>query len=255
VSDRDRSWSLEVINGFEVARCAALDSSGLFRHRFSTRVGGGSCGAGDHLEGVAPLDDVVAYRAGVVQAAGLNGLPVLLQQVHGNRLVTLHDANRYEQADGLLLTAHDVGQVAGIRTADCFPVLMVDPAAGLGAALHAGWRGAAAGIVTKAVRAMEDRGGDVSRMVAAAGPGIGSCCFKVGPEVVEALPGAKTTIGTEGCYLDLASGILNELIGAGMQADNIHLSPWCTFCENDRFYSFRRDGKSAGRMLTVLGVA
>ncbi len=255
MNTRDRFWSLEVINGVEVARCTALDSSGRFLHAFSTCGGGGAAGAGDHLAGTVPTADVVDFRRRVVQAAGLEGLPVLLEQVHGDRLVVMSATNRHEQGDGFLLTSDDGGRVAGIRTADCFPVLLVDAGAGLGAAVHAGWRGTAAGILKKTVGAMSGRGGDVGRMVAAVGPGIGSCCFQVGSEVAEALPDAKATFGADGCFLDLASGIEGDLIGAGIQPRNIHRSPGCTCCENDRFYSYRRDGKSAGRMLAVLGVA
>jgi len=255
VNRRDRAWSLETVHGVEVVRCPALDPSGRFGHAFSTRVGGGVCGAGSDPLGGGPESFERRFRERVMEAAGLGRRPpILLEQVHGAQVATGLGMAGRPRADGFLVSSFRPDRIAGIRTADCFPVLVVDPEAGIGTALHAGWRGAAAGILSNGVKAMVDRGADPGTMTAAIGPGIGSCCFLVGPEVAEALPNAEVSKTDSGLFLDLASGIRAELAGLGLSPGRIHTAPWCTCCEPEKFFSYRRDGDPTGRMLTVLGV-
>jgi copper oxidase (laccase) domain-containing protein len=119
-----------------------------------------------------------------------------------------------------------------VGTADCVPVVLEGPGA-VGLA-HAGWRGAAAGVVPALRRAMESAG--VGPVRAAVGPGIGPCCYEVGPEVLARLEAfaARTRRGTDGVDLPAAAA-------AGLQGLEVWQAGACTSCD-PRFHSYRRDG-------------
>jgi hypothetical protein len=116
------------------------------------------------------------------------------------------------------------------------------------AAIHAGWRGSAAGIAAVAVRTVSERWNVQPRdLRAAIGPSIGVCCYEVGPEVA-----SKFEIGvSKSVHLDLPAVNEKQLRDAGVA--DIWVSGECTFCANDRFYSFRREREQAGRMTSFIG--
>src|SRR5262245_63410989 len=107
----------------------------------------------------------------------------LLKQVHGVRVVAA-PFEGHPEADAAIAAAP--GVLLGIETADCLPVLLVDPERRVVAAAHAGWRGTAGGIVPAAVRALQEMGSRPQSLVAGLGPGIGPCCYEVGDELREA---------------------------------------------------------------------
>jgi len=169
------------------------------------------------------------------------------------------------------------GAVVAVKTADCIPILLVDERRRAVAAVHAGWRGTAAGITGRAVEAMRARfGTDPADLHAAIGPGIGKCCFEVGPEVAaqfghggadlpvclavrDAVP-AETKAGREArptdgrTHIDLAAANRDRLLGAGVTAERIYASNLCTMCGPADFHSFRRDKEAAGRMYSFAGI-
>src|SRR5213075_2214322 len=126
---------------------------------------------------------------------------------------------------------------------------IADRNGGAMAAVHAGWRGTAAGIATAAVRGFEHAGIPPERLVAAIGPAIGPCCYEVGAEVARAL-------GTSAARtVDLPALNRAQLAGAGIAEAAVHTAPWCTRCRSDLFFSARGEGSSTGRMLSVVGPA
>lgn len=141
------------------------------------------------------------------------------------------------------------GSVVAVKTADCIPVLLVDPVHRAVAAVHAGWRGTAAGIVERAVGEMSDRfhtsAGDLH---AAIGPGIGACCYEVGPEVREQFGGQGRG------PLDLTAENQRQLEEMGVTRAHIYASNLCTMCRIEDFHSFRRDKEAAGRMYSFAGI-
>jgi polyphenol oxidase len=151
------------------------------------------------------------------------------------------------QGDALL--ENTPGAVVAVKTADCVPLLLVDPANRAVAAVHAGWRGTAAGIARRAVEAMRGRfGTEPADLHAALGPGIGVCCFEVGAEVAE-------RFGRTGrVHLDLEAENRAQLLESGVTAERIYASKICTVCEAGEFHSFRRDRERAGRMYSFLGL-
>lgn len=141
-------------------------------------------------------------------------------------------------------------------SADCVPVLLYDPVARAIAAIHAGWRGTAAKIVEETVRMMQEKFGcKPGHILAGIGPSIGPCCFEVGQEVADVfrdlLPGVTdlvhSAVTANKCRVDLWEANRQELLAAGLKADNIEIAGLCSVCHSDRFFSYRRDGKEAGR--------
>jgi YfiH family protein len=180
------------------------------------------------------------------------------RQVHGTRVVTVEaDAERPE-ADGLVSASHATR--VGIVTADCAPVLLLATRRRVVAAVHAGWRGAAAGIVDEALahlrRAFDVEPGEVE---AALGPAIGACCYEVGPEVRAAFmerSGDTTTsawrpVGDR-WMLDLRDAVDSLLRRAGVR-EIATIGP-CTRCSSD-YCSYRRDGAGCGRQVSFIGWA
>jgi YfiH family protein len=244
------SWSLVRRAGQPLAVSGLLESVRGVVHLFSTRAA-----AGD--------PDTLATAVGLDPA----GLP-RLRQVHGNRVVWLEDdrsalgAPEIEEADGAAaLAASGARSVPAIRTADCVPVLLAAADGGAIAAVHAGWRGIAAGIVGKAVEQLQRSGVDAGRLVAAIGPAIGACCYEVSPEVVTRVcagSGAdadRITRQTPGARprLDLREAVRLQLAGAGLDSAAVSVAPWCTSCDEELFFSYRRDGEGAGRMTAMIG--
>jgi YfiH family protein len=151
------------------------------------------------------------------------------------------------QADAII--ENTPGNAIAVKTADCIPVLLADERLRAVAAVHAGWRGTAAHIVQGAIDAMKQRyGTDPADLHAAIGPGIGACCYEVGPEVM-------AQFGAEGRgHLDLEAENRRQLEGAGVPPDRIYAAHLCTMCRSDEFHSFRRDREAAGRMYSFVGV-
>ena len=151
------------------------------------------------------------------------------------------------QADALV--ENTPGTAIAVKTADCIPILLVDPKLRVVAAVHAGWRGTAARIAENALATMRGRfGTDPAGVEAAIGPGIGECCYEVGPEVAE-------QFGRTGrVRLDLASISRTQLEAAGLDPGRIYVSGLCTMCNADEFHSFRRDREEAGRMYSFIGL-
>ncbi len=185
-----------------------------------------------------------------------------LRQIHGDEIVIINRStpltDERPAADGLI--SFDGGVLLGIATADCVPILMVDPQKEIVAALHAGWRGTLKGIVRRALELLIAYWDvDLQTLQVALGPSIGSCCYEVGPEVGEAIierwriqnPAAWRPVGGKG-FLDLREVNLTQLTEAGVCQSHVAFVGPCTFCDPS-FASYRRDGAGAGRQLSVIG--
>lgn len=145
-----------------------------------------------------------------------------------------------------------------IYAADCAPILIWDPASPAVAAVHAGWRGTAAGIVSRTLRRMAEAfGTEPERCRAALGPAIGGCCYEVGPPVAEVMggapwwPEAARATGPGRWHLDLRAAIRHQLVSAGVGETQVETVPGCTKCRSDLFFSYRRDG-ATGRMAACI---
>jgi YfiH family protein len=171
-----------------------------------------------------------------------------VKQVHSATCVAA-EGRRGVLAEGDALLENQPGSVVAVKTADCVPILLADERNRAVAAVHAGWRGTAAGIAMRAVESMGERFGTrPSDLHAAIGPAIGACCYEVGPEVAG-------QFGIEGrTNLDLPETNSARLVEIGIPAERIYVSPLCTMCRAEEFHSFRRDKEDAGRMFSFVGV-
>jgi len=170
-----------------------------------------------------------------------------VKQIHSSAV--LDAAEFAEEGDALISDL--AGVSVGVRTADCVPILLVDPSIPAVAAIHAGWRGSAENIAAAAVRQMAARWKTrPENLRAAIGPSIGVCCYEVGAEVANRferwIPLSKNR------HLDLPAVNERQLRDAGVA--DIWKSGECTFCATDRFFSFRREREKAGRMLSFIGL-
>jgi YfiH family protein len=171
--------------------------------------------------------------------------------------VTVDGPGRAGEADGVVTSAP--GVLVGVVTADCVPVLLRAPETSVVAAVHAGWRGAAAGVVEAGVEELCGVAGAATRTIEAAiGPAIGPCCYQVGPDVRAAferrLGNAAGSVFTpdagDRLRLDLRQAVRRLLEHAGVPAPAV-VGP-CTCC-TPALHSYRRDGARAGRQLSFIG--
>jgi polyphenol oxidase len=131
-----------------------------------------------------------------------------------------------------------------VKTADCLPILLVDERRRAVGAVHAGWRGTVSRVAISTLRAMSTWWGTRPEdLHAAIGPGIGKCCFEVGPEVA-----VQFGEPADRAHIDLEAANCRQLVEAGLAPERIYSSGLCTFCSHELFHSFRRDREQAGRM-------
>jgi YfiH family protein len=171
-----------------------------------------------------------------------------LKQIHSATCVLAGGrSGNLGQGDALL--ENTAGAVVAVKTADCIPILLVDDEHRAVAAVHAGWRGTVAQIARHAVDAMRKRfGSSPATLQAAIGPGIGKCCYEVGPEV------AQHFGATGKAHVDLAAANRQQLLEAGLASGRIYAADLCTMCRPDEFHSYRRDKDAAGRMYSFAGI-
>jgi YfiH family protein len=182
-----------------------------------------------------------------------------LRQVHGTVVRVVDESgDGAEPGDGLATDRR--GLRVGVWTADCVPVHLVAPGAGVVAAVHCGWRGSAAGILREAFERLVKRWGVRAGSVEAAlGPAIGGCCYEVGEEVRAAfVDRAGAELGSVGfesrggsLFLDLRTFLEEELRRIGV-VDVARVGP-CTACRADLLHSYRRRHGEAGRQLSWIG--
>ena len=233
-------------------------------HAFTTRQGGASTGPFASLNlGRGVPDDPAAVRANrqaVLQALALDPhRHVEADQVHGAAVAVVGagDAGTsIPDVDGL--AAIEPGTVLAVHAADCATMLLADPRTGAVAAVHAGWRGTAAGIAMEAVRSLTDRFGSRAHdLLVAVGPSIGPCHYEVDEPVRERLGrwgwwDAVATPNPRGRWqLDLREANRRQLVDVGVRPEHVEILDLCTYHHPDLFYSHRRD-RITGRMAAVI---
>lgn len=246
----------------------ALRKAG-FAHGFSTRAGGVSEPPYDSLD-FATLRDPTALRENQRRLAAAVGFDpsrlYQVHQVHGPELLVAEGdpASLLRQEADALVAEPGSGHAVAVRVADCVPVLLADPRTGRVAAAHAGWRGVVADVLGVAVRHLVQRGADAGELLAALGPCIGPCCFEVGADVGESLARATSSSAIARrdeargkVFVDLRAAVRAQLRELGLRDEAIddvpdRTSAGCTRCDAQRFYSYRRDGDSSGRLIAVI---
>ncbi|MBI4130127.1 peptidoglycan editing factor PgeF [Candidatus Roizmanbacteria bacterium] len=178
----------------------------------------------------------------------LVGTIIFPHQVHGNTVqaITSQSLVNYSQAADALVT-NKINIAIGVKTADCVPILLYEPVSRIIAAVHAGWKGTVQRIVEWTIDTMKSLGGQPSNIIVSFGPSIGMCCYNVPNERAEQF---IDEFGTdhqllseiEGkLHLNLAYANYKQLLVAGVSAEHIDYSLVCTSCQNDLFYSYRKE--------------
>ncbi len=199
-------------------------------------------------------------RARFLSAVEMPGWPLLkLKQIHSDAIHDMTDTSAANEAlEGDAALTQLGGAVLGIQTADCVPILIADRRGRAVAAIHAGWRGTASQIAQKSVgRLAASYGIPAHDLIAVIGPHNAVCCYEVGEEVVAAINDPAAVLRKPEWtkpHLNQALANQRQLIAAGIPEDQIVVSNLCTQCRGDLFYSYRREGKRAGRMLSVIGI-
>lgn len=237
---------------------------------FTLRIGGCSqppfeslnfsASQGDALENVQGNYSLLAKRLGI-EAAQI----AACRQIHEDTVEIIETVSPIPpHADAIITTTP--GIYPAIKTADCLPILLLDPVRQIAGAIHAGWRGTVLRISRKVVQMMKSRfGSNPADIVAGLGPAIGPCCYEVDEVVLrpfrQGFPKAEQFIirsesetrPKESLRLDLVGANRFELIQEGVPSTNIHSVGLCTSCHPDLFFSYRRDGVQSGRHIAITG--
>jgi YfiH family protein len=232
---------------------SALATLAGIRHAFFTREGGVSTGIYASLNGGVGSNDqrdaVAENRARMAAALGIPHDRLFTPyQIHSPTVVTIEQPwttpNERPRADAVVTAT--AGLAIGVSTADCGPVLLADPNAGVIAAAHAGWRGALSGVIEATVDAMERLGATRHRIVAALGPMIRQPNYEVGSELVSQFASVdpdnarffSPASRANHAMFDLAGFIRARLTRAGV--GNVDDLLACTYADDTKFFSYRR---------------
>jgi polyphenol oxidase len=282
------AWTERNVRGIRILQVPAFANLPWLVHGFSTKPGGVSNQDGQKVLNLGFTDwdtkeDVLENRRRFQSALGAADLKLIpLKQIHSD-VIRLFDAAPAEICQGDASVTSRPGLLLAVQTADCVPILLVDPKKRAVAAIHAGWRGTLARIVTKAVGQMQMQfKSSPADILAAIGPSIGGCCYEVGTEVATQFlsqfaeapewfdefrtgdepnpiqwlnmmpPGHQPP--PKNVLLDLRKANRAQLLGAGLRAPNIFVSDLCTACRPDLLFSYRKEGPQSGRLMTVIGI-
>jgi YfiH family protein len=281
----------QTASAIAILRAAQLSKIPWLVDGFSTRAGGFSQSYGeDELNLGFTKDDsketVSRNRAAFQRELGVAGWPLItLRQVHSD-IIRVVDSPLESQLGGDGLITKTAGLLLGIQTADCLPIILVNPKRRAVGVFHAGWRGTVQRMVEKGVGEMRRCFGTQARdLKAVIGPGIHGCCYEVGAEVREKFesqfayaaklfrvveesdpvrekyPMLFLTARAPGhselpkkIFLDLVEANRRQLLAAGVPAKSIEASPLCTNCRTDLLFSYRAEKGRTGRMMGVVGI-
>ena len=200
-----------------------------------------------------------------IQGTALSAWTLSVKQVHGTDALVvdraLSSTDRFMGGWDAVVT-NQPGVMVAVRTADCVPILMHDPTHGVVAAIHAGWRGAVGAIVPKTLELLEKRFGSNPHQVRLSiGPSAGVCCYEVDEPVLERLRDGVGSwkqvvqLGRGGkAKLNLKTLIKEQALAYGVSLQAVTIVNLCTICHGDLFFSYRREGKVNGTMISAIGL-
>jgi len=283
-----RPWTLRFSGNLKILELDAFKKLPWLLHGFSTCPGGVSDLDGQKVLNLSFTDwdareNVLENRRKFQTALGAPKFPVIaLKQIHSAVIWPFASAPN-EPCKGDASLTKTPGLLLAVQTADCVPILLVDPKKRAVAAIHAGWRGTLARITEKTVGELHSHfGSNPSDLLAAIGPSIGSCCYEVGAELVTQFASQfadaseffdEPRTGEEpnplqwlnmmppghqpppkNVHLDLPKANRSQLLAAGFSEKNVFSSNLCTACHPDLFFSYRKQGPRSGRLLSAIGI-
>jgi purine-nucleoside/S-methyl-5'-thioadenosine phosphorylase / adenosine deaminase len=264
-------------------------------HGFSTRLGGSSKAYGGHslnlgFTGTDARASVERNRSAFLRELGMPPRKVslvTLRQVHSSVIYHVDKVPEHHLVGDGVIT-NTPGLLLAIQTADCLPVLLIDPVCRAVGAFHAGWRGTLARIVEKGAGEMRRCfGTDARDLHVAIGPGVHNCCYEVGEELQQQFeaqfryaadlfrqlkedqplkekypllfltarpPGHGPREPERRIFFDLVEANRRQLLDLGVRKKNIFASDLCTSCRNDLLFSYRKEKGVTGRLMGVVGI-
>ena len=270
----DAGFYWRELEGVRALVCAPFEADG-FVNGFSTRLGGVSEMPQDALSLAGFNDDaaenILENRRRFLKLFPGDWALAGCWQVHGADVRVVESAQEAKPAENErgdtiycdVIVSNATGVLAGVKTADCVPILIGDPVTGGFAAVHAGWRGTLATAVVAGVnRLVQQYDAKPENLRVAIGASAGPCCYEVGTDVIDAFTnrfsGANlfTTTRPGHAKVDLLKANRDQLESSGVIPERIHIAPICTMCRTDLFFSYRKEkslhGK-VGRLMAVVG--
>lgn len=221
------------------------------------------------FNGYQTRENVEGNRQRLIQSVCKKKIPLVTpRQVHSNIVLAARASLLFETAqEGDSLITNEADLLIAVQTADCLPVLLVDPDKRAVASVHAGWRGILKEIMKETLTLMQRQySTNPPDCVAVIGPSIRQCCYEVGEDVVEAFvrkfDDARdlfpcSSHGFEKAQkrrLDLPEACRHQLLDCGLDAENIFSNAPCTACDTNRLFSHRAESGKTGRMMAVIGI-
>jgi YfiH family protein len=281
-------WTERTSRGTRILQAPALSKLPWLMHGFSTRPGGVSPADGAQVLNLGAVDwdsreNVMENRRRFQSALGATAFKLIpLSQFHSD-VVCVFDSVPAQPCRGDASATNRPGLLLAVQTADCTPILIVDPKKRVIAAVHAGWRGTLQRITAKTVGRLHMQFGSRPQdLLAAIGPAVGGCCYEVGTEVASAFAAqfANATdffdelrTGDEPnplqwlsmmppghqpppkkVLLDLKKANRSQLLEAGLRPQNIFISDLCTACRPDLLFSYRKEGPRSGRLMSAIAL-
>ena len=288
IASAPTSWTTSTSLSLKILQIPAFTKLPWLIHAFSTAPGGISRLENEKVLNLGFTDwdtreSVQENRRRFQTAAGAKDLPlVTLKQFHSD-VIHVFDATPSDPCRGDASITNRPNLLLAIQTADCVPILLVDPKKRAIAAIHAGWRGTLARIAAKTIGKMQMHFATNPRdLLAAIGPSIGPCCYEVGTEVatqfLSQFADAPTYFNEfrtgdepnpiqwlnmmppghqpppKGVLLDLRKVNRSQLLSAGLRPQNIHTIDLCTACHPELLFSYRKQGSASGRLMSVIAL-
>jgi hypothetical protein len=244
-----------------------LKKTGKVMHAFCTRRGGVSpapfqslnlsVNTGDREGHVRKNREVLTRAFGFPPSALLT-----VNQIHEDRILIVEapDQEDFSRASCDAIVTNRPGIAIGVLTADCVPILILDPGRCIVAAIHVGWKGTALNLCGKTIRVMVERfGAHPENLLVAVGPSIGPCCYEVDEPVRSGFSQRYSywrewaePSGSDHWRFDLPRANRDLLVASGIGNENIARCHLCTDCHEDAFFSYRRDGGITGRQISFI---
>jgi YfiH family protein len=280
---------MRTVRGLQILELTPFKKFPWLAHGFSTRTGGASVlASGERVLNLGftewdTREAVQKNREAWQSALAANDLTLVpLRQFH-SAMIRFFQTTPSQSCKGDASLTNEPGLLLAVQTADCVPILLVDPKKRAVAAIHAGWRGTLARVAEKTVGQMRMRfRSKPADLLAAVGPSIGGCCYEVGTELVSKFTSQfahaeewfdELRTGDEpnplqwlnmmppghqpppkNVRLDLRKANRAQLLAVGLAEKNVYISDLCTACHRDLLFSYRQEADRSGRLMSVIGI-
>lgn len=230
----------------------------------SLRLGGKSLKPYESLNTGLHTDDkyenVIENRKRFFKILGINYKNIVtLKQVHSNKVIKITKEHRgrgalkfeesVDEADAMITSEYNLPLV--VFTADCMPIFFLEPERRIAAIAHSGWRGSLNNIASKVVNEIVKNGGKAKNIIVGLGPAIRDCCYEVREDVYSLFDERFITKRDNRYFLDIYKINIENLINSGIKQENIYSTNFCTYCNINFCFSYRREGET-GRMASVI---